>query len=78
MPSSSTRARSGCTAAAVAELTFESDAPTRVSVFADGRPLAPELVDGTATVSVDLDDEDWHAFVVRGAPGLRLASAAFR
>ena len=32
-----------------AELTLETDAPTRVSVFADGRPLAPELVDGTAT-----------------------------
>jgi hypothetical protein len=61
-----------------AELTLETDAPTRVSVFADGRPLAPELVDGTATVSVDLEDEGWHAFVVRGAPGLRLAGAGFR
>ena len=61
-----------------AELTLEADAPTQVSVFADGRPLAPELVDGTATVSVDLADEGWHAFVVQGAPGLRLAGAAFR
>jgi hypothetical protein len=61
-----------------AELELEGDAPTRVTVFADGRPLEPELVDGTATVEVDLDGEDWHAFVVRGAPGLRLTAARFR
>src|SRR5687768_7169855 len=61
-----------------AELVLEADAPTRVSVFADGRPLAPELVDGRATIEVDLDEEDWHAFVVRGAPGLRLVDARFR
>jgi hypothetical protein len=61
-----------------AELELEADAPTRVSVFADGRSLEPELVDGTATVEVELDEEDWHAFVVRGAPGLRLVSARFR
>jgi hypothetical protein len=61
-----------------AELTLEADAPTRVSVFADGRPLVPEPVDGSATVTAELADEGWHAFVVRGAPGLRLAGAAFR
>ncbi len=61
-----------------AELVLEADAPTRVSVFADGRPLEPELVDGRATIEVDLDEEDWHAFVVRGAPGLRLVDARFR
>jgi hypothetical protein len=57
---------------------LEADAPTRVSVFADGRPLEPELVDGRATIEVDLDEEDWHPFVVRGAPGLRLVDARFR
>jgi hypothetical protein len=61
-----------------AELVLEADAPTRVSVFADGRPLEPELVDGRATIEVDLDEEDWHPFVVRGAPGLRLVDARFR
>lgn len=61
-----------------AELTLEADAPMRVSVFADGRPLEPELIDGPTTVEVDLDEEDWHAFVVRGAPGLRLVGARFR
>jgi hypothetical protein len=49
-----------------------------VSVFVDGRPLAPELVDGTVTVTAELPDEGWHAFVVRGAPGLRLTGATFR
>jgi hypothetical protein len=62
----------------VAELALEADAPTRVSVFADGRPLAPALVDGTATVTAELAEEGWHAFVLRGAPGLRLVDARFR
>jgi hypothetical protein len=62
----------------IAELELETDVPTRVSVFADGRPLEPGLVDGGATVTAELDDEDWHAFVVRGAPGLRLVGARFR
>jgi hypothetical protein len=61
-----------------AELVLEADVPTRVSAFADGRPLEPELVDGTATIEVELEEQDWHAFVVRGAPGLRLADATFR
>jgi hypothetical protein len=62
----------------VAELALEADAPTQVSVFADGRALEPELVDGTATVTAEVPDEGWHAFVVRGASGLRLADATVR
>jgi len=58
-----------------AELELEAKEPTRVRVFADGRPLAPELVRDSATVDVDLPDEGWHAFVVHGAPGLRLVRA---
>jgi hypothetical protein len=61
-----------------AELVLDADVPTRVSVFADGRPLEPELVDGTATIEGELEEEDWHAFVVRGAPGVRLVDARFR
>lgn len=62
----------------LAELELEADVPTRVSVFADGRAIATEQVRGTATVSVQLEDDGWHAFVVRGAPGLRLVGARFR
>jgi len=61
----------------VAELELGAAAPTEVTVFADGRALEPELVDGPATVSVELAEQGWHAFVVRGAPGLRLARAGF-
>ena len=60
-----------------AELELDAAAPTEVTVFADGRALAPELVDGRATVSVELSEQGWHAFVVRGAPGLRLDRAGF-
>jgi hypothetical protein len=60
-----------------AELELEAPAPTRVSVFADGRALPSELVSGRATLRADLEQEGWHAFVVRGAPGLRLVRAGF-
>ena len=61
-----------------AELELEAPAPTMVSVFADGRALEPELVGDRTTIGVELPSEGWHAFVVRGAPGLRLTGARFR
>ncbi len=61
-----------------AELVLEARAPTEVSVFADGLPLESRLVRGRTTVSGELPNQDWHPFVVRGAPGLRLVRAGFR
>jgi hypothetical protein len=58
-----------------AELVLESATPTRVTVFADGRELEPELVSAPTTVTAEVEGEGWHAFVVRGGPGLRLARA---
>ena len=49
----------------------------RDEILRDGRALAPQLVDGRATVSAELSEQGWHAFVVRGAPGLHLARAGF-
>ena len=60
-----------------AELELEAPAPTRVSVFADGRVLEPELVGDRTTISVELPSQGWHSFVVRGAPGLQLVRAGF-
>ena len=60
-----------------AELELEVPAPTTVSVYADGRALEPELVSGRTTISIELPEPGWHPFVVRGAPGLRLAGAGF-
>ena len=62
----------------VAELELEASEPTEVTVFADGRALEAERVEGRTTVRVELADPGWHALVVRGAPGLRLASADLR
>jgi hypothetical protein len=57
------------------ELVLESATPTRVTVFVDGRELEPQLVGASTTVAVDVAGMGWHAFVVRGSPGLRLAHA---
>jgi hypothetical protein len=48
-----------------------------VTVYADARSVEPVLVDGPTTIRVALPNEGWHPFVVRGAPGLRLARAGF-
>ena len=58
-----------------AELELEAASPTRVRVFVDGQALAPRVVDGRSTVEADVNGPGWHAFVVQGAPGLRLVSA---
>jgi hypothetical protein len=58
-----------------AELELEAPAPTRVRVYADGVPTVPELVDGRATIRVELAGEGWHPLVVAAAPGLRLVRA---
>jgi hypothetical protein len=58
-----------------AELVLESPAPTVVSVYADGRAVEPRLVDGRATIGVELQNQGWHPFVVRGGKGLRLVAA---
>ncbi|MGH3023469.1 MAG: hypothetical protein ACRDNI_07425, partial [Gaiellaceae bacterium] len=61
-----------------AELVFEAPAPTAAAVFADGELVAEHIVLGPATVTVtaDLSGSGWHAFVVRGRPGLRLVEAS--
>jgi hypothetical protein len=61
-----------------AELDLEADEPTGVTLFADGRRLPETTVEGRATVSAELAGDDWHALVVRGAPGLRLTRAELR
>jgi hypothetical protein len=48
-----------------------------VSVHADARPVAPVLVSGRTTITVELPSRDWHPIVVRAAPGLRLVRAGF-
>jgi hypothetical protein len=53
-------------------LELEAAAPTLVTVFVDGRPLAPRTVAVRESVRVDLGGEGWHALLVRAAPGLRL------
>jgi hypothetical protein len=60
-----------------AELVLEASAPTMVTVYADARALEPELVDGRTTIGVELPNQTWHPFVVRGAPGLRLVRVGF-
>jgi hypothetical protein len=60
-----------------AELELEAPAPTMVSVYADARAVEPELVGDRTTIGVELPNRGWHAFVVRGAPGLRLVRAGF-
>jgi hypothetical protein len=61
-----------------AELELEAPAPMVVSVYADARPVAPVLVSGPTTITVELPNSDWHPIVVRAAPGLRLVRAGFR
>jgi hypothetical protein len=61
-----------------AALELEAAAPTLVTVFADGRPLAPRILAGREAVELELAGEGWHALVVRGAPGLRLVSVGGR
>jgi hypothetical protein len=58
-----------------AELVLEAPAPTATTVFADGEALAERTVSGPTTVTADLSGTGWHAFVVRGRPGLRLVEA---
>jgi hypothetical protein len=60
-----------------AGLELEAPAPTMVSVYADAHAVEPELVDDRTTIGVQLPSRGWHAFVVRGAPGLRLVRAGF-
>jgi hypothetical protein len=61
-----------------AELELEAAAPTLVTVFADGRPLAPRILAARESVQVELAGEGWHALLVRAAPGLRLLRAGGR
>ena len=61
-----------------ARLELDAPSPTEVVVFADGRSLGPHRVDGATTITADLPNEGWHAFVVRGEPGLELLGAGFR
>ena len=49
----------------------------QVTAFADGSALEPTTVSGRGTVTASLPERGWHAFVVRGAPGLRLVRAGF-
>ena len=58
-----------------AELELEAAGPTLVSVFVDGRSLAPRILTGRDSVDVALAGVGWHAVVVRGAPGLRFVGA---
>jgi hypothetical protein len=60
-----------------ADLVLEARAPTMVSVHADGRAVEPVVVDGRTTIGVELPNQAWHPFVVRGARGLRLIRAGF-
>ena len=60
-----------------AELELEAPAPMQVTAFADGSALEPATVSGRATVTATLPERGWHAFVLRGAPGLRLVRAGF-
>src|SRR5262245_5196632 len=62
----------------IARLQLDAPSPTEVVVFADGRSLGPRLVDGATTITADLPRVGWHAFVVRGEPGLELLGAGFR
>ncbi|MGH3041929.1 MAG: hypothetical protein ACRDNG_09380, partial [Gaiellaceae bacterium] len=60
-----------------AELELEAPAPTVVSVYADARAVEPMLVSGRTTITVEIPNQGWHPFVLRGAPGLRLVAASF-
>ena len=60
-----------------AEFELEAPAPMQVTAFADGSALEPTTVSGGATVTASLPERGWHAFVLRGAPGLRLVRAGF-
>ena len=60
-----------------AELVLEAETPTLVTVYADARAVEPVVVDGRTTIAVELPNQAWHPFVVRGTPGLRLVSAGF-
>ncbi|MGH3021232.1 MAG: hypothetical protein ACRDNR_13925 [Gaiellaceae bacterium] len=61
-----------------AELELEAAAPTLVTVFADGRPLAPRILAGRESVELELAGDGWHALVVLGAPGLRFVGVGRR
>ncbi|MGH3035961.1 MAG: hypothetical protein ACRDMU_02175 [Gaiellaceae bacterium] len=56
-------------------LELEAPAPTLVTVFVDGRPLAPRILSGRESVELELSRAGWHAVVVRGSPGLRFVGA---
>ena len=60
-----------------AELEVESAAPTVVSVHVDARAAEPVVVDGRATIRVEIPNGGWHPFVVQGPVGLRLLRAGF-
>jgi hypothetical protein len=60
-----------------AEVVLEAETPTLVTVYADARAVEPVVVDGRTTIGVELPNQAWHPFVVRGARGLRLVSAGF-
>ena len=57
---------------------LQAPAPTLVTVFVDGRPLTPRILTGREGVELGLAGEDWHAVVVRGAPGLRFVGTGPR
>ena len=61
-----------------AELVFEAAMPTRVTVFVDGKERPQQQIDGRVTLRVPVAGRGWHAFVVRGAPGLRLVATGIR
>ena len=62
-----------------ATLHLEASRPTGLHVFVDGeRVLVRGELRGGATFDVPLAGRGWHALVVRGAPGLRIAGIELR
>ncbi|HXV32686.1 MAG TPA: hypothetical protein VD769_01655, partial [Gaiellaceae bacterium] len=60
-----------------AELELETQSPSAVSVYVDARAVEPVVVDGRATIRVEIPNGGWHPFVIQGPPGLRLLRAGF-
>ena len=71
------RARSGSTGRARPSSSSTPRRRSQVTAFADGRALEPVSVSGRTLLTASLPEPGWHAFVLRGAPGLRLVRAGF-
>lgn len=54
-------------------LRLEPERPGRVTVYADGRRALERQLSVAATAEVALEGRGWHALVIRGQSGLRLA-----